>query len=964
MIGKTVSHYTIVEKLGSGGMGVVYKALDARLGRTVAIKFLPEELTRDEEARERFIREARAASVLEHPNICTIYEIDETPEGQLFIAMGYYPGDTLKNIMDKSRRQGQPMEEETVLELALQVARGLAEAHRKGVVHRDVKPANVAIAEDGTAKILDFGLAKRKGERQPEGTELTVGTAAYMSPEQARGEDTDFRTDIWAFGVTLYEMLTGELPFKGEYEQALIYAVLNEEPEPVQSLRPNLALNWQPILDRCLAKNPADRYQRTEELVSDLLRLKGESSAARAVLLEARKKPNLRKLVGAGVLAMLILLAAFWGLHHFQSRTAPDKQIPIAVIDFKNETGEAELEGLSGLLITALEQSRRLRVLTRSRMFDILRQIGQTNVARIDETLGLQICRQANVPAMALATIRKFGSVYSIDLKVLDVRKNEYLFATNVRGKGQESIPSLIDQLSDKTRLEMRESASEVQARSRPVKEMTSTNLEAYQHFFRGEQLINQLRFEEAQKEFKKAIALDSTFGLAYYRLAYAVSWSLGTESYSVRLIDRAMHLLSHIPPREQYLVRAVHAQINQGFRAGLAVLREMEKVYPDDQEMIYNIGDWSFHVGDYLVAEKYLHKTLAMDSTNTRALEHLAWTYRDLGQYDRFLRTSKLYVRHCPSSESYMLLGAAYACTRQVRKGIQRLQKDLSLFPERPYIQLGLSDLYTYVDQYDSAEQVLAPLLTDQGGSLSERLLRLDRAAIVAAYQGRIRHALKLRDRMATLALQAGDTVAAGTAIWHRAFLWLRVWHNRERCSGEIKRFEALGPTAAQNAVSRAALTILAIDRGDFEAAHRARSLQPISDIWRTTIDFLVASAKGEETTAESTAIHILPLWDPGMKTMIYYKLGRLRFDHKKYGEAIAAFDSLGQQMSNAYALRPIYYPLSIYWSGRCYEALGNLSLARKHYRKFLALWKRGDPDLPDLKEARRRLTRLEKKN
>ena len=265
MIGRTISHYQIQEKLGGGGMGVVYKALDTRLKRLVALKFLPPDLTRDEDARKRFVQEAQAASALDHTNICTIYEIDETEEGQTFIAMAYYPGETLKQKIKRG-----PLLVEEVLGYAVQVAEGLAKSHAEGIIHRDVKPANVMVTKEGVVKIVDFGLAKVARQTQLTKTGTTLGTVAYMSPEQARGEPVDTRTDVWSLGVVLYEMLTGQRPFRGGYEAALFYSLLNQEPEPVRTLRPEVSQTVERIVKKTLQKNPKSRYQQMKDLINDL----------------------------------------------------------------------------------------------------------------------------------------------------------------------------------------------------------------------------------------------------------------------------------------------------------------------------------------------------------------------------------------------------------------------------------------------------------------------------------------------------------------------------------------------------------------------------------------------------------------------------------------------------------------------------------------------------------------------
>jgi serine/threonine protein kinase len=265
MIGKIVTHYKILKKLGEGGMGEVYKAEDTKLKRTVALKFLPQYLTQNTEARERFIQEAQTASALDHPNICTIHEIDETEDGQTFIVMACYDGESLKDKIEKG-----PLELEEAVDIAIQVAQGLSKAHEKGIVHRDIKPANIIITPEGVPKIVDFGLAKLSGKTKITKSGTTVGTISYMSPEQSQGEKVDNRSDIWSVGVVLYEMICGKLPFQGEYDQAVMYNIMNEEPEPLTGLRTGVPMKLEEIINKLLAKEAGDRYQHIDELPVDM----------------------------------------------------------------------------------------------------------------------------------------------------------------------------------------------------------------------------------------------------------------------------------------------------------------------------------------------------------------------------------------------------------------------------------------------------------------------------------------------------------------------------------------------------------------------------------------------------------------------------------------------------------------------------------------------------------------------
>ena len=464
MIGKTISHYKILEELGRGGMGEVYLAEDSELDRKVALKFLPEHLTRDVENIERFRREAKAAAALNHPNIVTIYEIAETKpapgepgDGQTFIVMEYVEGKTLRELLIENSQFPIP----SSIDIINQISEGLSEAHKADIVHRDIKPENILIDSRGRVKILDFGLAKLKGVSKLTKETLTLGTIHYMSPEQLQGKEVDNRSDIWSLGVVLYEMLTGEVPFTGDYEQAVAYAILNENIKPV--IDKDTPEELKRIIEKCLSKDPVDRYQNVEEIKDDLSNPKEESSVKPTQRIHLDKKRYFKIAIPiiAAVSAVVILL-------FITQEVESSPPIPIAVVDFVNETGENELNGLSGMLTTALEQSRRLSVITRSRMFDILKQLDKDTVDYIDENLGREIAHHAGIKVLVLASVKKFDQLYNIDLKVIDPIEDKYLFTASEKYKGKENIPEMIDRLAEKTREGLEESEEEIQLTATP----------------------------------------------------------------------------------------------------------------------------------------------------------------------------------------------------------------------------------------------------------------------------------------------------------------------------------------------------------------------------------------------------------------------------------------------------------------------------------------------------------------
>ncbi|MBN2030297.1 protein kinase [bacterium] len=647
MIGKTISHYKILEKLGEGGMGVVYKAQDTKLKRSVALKFLPPELTRDKEAKERFIHEAQAASALEHPNICNIHEIDETKDGQMYIVMACYKGEILKDKIERG-----PLKLEEAVDIAIQIARGLDKAHRKEIVHRDIKPANIFITQDGVVKIVDFGLAKLKGQTRLTKASTTLGTVAYMSPEQARGEEVDHRTDIWSLGVVLYEILTGQLPFRGEYEQAVTYSILNEEHEPVTALRTGIPMELERIINKCLAKKPAKRYQIIEDVIVDLEEIKEKGDVKKKTVSQRIpfKKKNVSLIT---VIAVVIVMVVLAGVYFFTRKN--DVIDSIAVLPLDNLSGDPEqeyfTEGMHEAIISNLNRLGDLRVASR------------TSAMRYKDTDKLipEIARELHVDALVEGSVYKVGNQVRITTQLIQGVSDEHLWENTYEG-------DLTDILSLQ-KIIARAISEEIGLVLKPDEEASLTaapqvNPEAYDLYLRGWYFRLKENSEANQKAvdyLEQAVSIDSNFAQAFALLSY-LYWRVDESQSKVRTtLERAIELDDHLSDTyvylglyrymsewdwngaEQAFKRAIELnlrQINAHYEYGLFLGRagrtdkalfEMQQV--KELDPLFILGDFGFgsvylHNRQYDKAIEQFTQVLEMDPGNHSVRSHLGYAY------------------------------------------------------------------------------------------------------------------------------------------------------------------------------------------------------------------------------------------------------------------------------------------------------------------------------------------------
>jgi len=714
MIGKTVSHYRILEKLGEGGMGVVYKAEDLKLHRFVALKFLPPHVS-DDEATQRFVNEAHAVSALDHPNICVIYEIDQTPEGQMFIAMPCYDGASLQAMIKKG-----PLALDEAIGIAGQVARGLAKAHEKGIVHRDVKPGNILVTSDGLAKIVDFGLAKLATQTRLTRAGTTLGTVMYMSPEQASGQEVDERSDIWSLGAVLYEMVTGRPPFEGEHEQAIIYSILNQTPEPVGSLLPGAPKDLERILMKALAKNPAERYQQMSEVAADLDILReGLGTKAKATAAPAGRAPRPHVWIGLATVIVVAILAIVLGRPYF-SKPHEKAITSIAVLPLQNLSRDPGQEyfsdGMTEAIIKELSQIKALRVISRT---------SAMRYKNTDKTIP-QIARELGVDAVVEGSVLRADHDVRITAQLIAANPERHLWAEDFTRSFENVLllqSEIAQAIAGEIRIAVTPNERERIARARRV------DPEAHEAYLKGEYFVNKLVAADVYKGipyFQQAIAKDSTYMLAYAGLAKAYD---------------CLASLEVLPPREGWPKVKTYAEkalaLDPASAEGILLMADVKSLYDWDVigaeeyykralELNPNLADAHMFYGWFLsgqgrfdagIAE--LRQARQLDPLSVAMTQQLAQLYACAGHYD----SSLVYVRRAAEIDSTFPLIALTRCEVYLRKGtyhkaIEEAQEMISLNNSRGFPYLAIA--YALSGQTDKARQALAELHESMGGRYS----------------------------------------------------------------------------------------------------------------------------------------------------------------------------------------------------------------------------------------------------
>jgi len=663
MIGKRISHYKILEKIGEGGMGVVYKAEDTKLKRTIALKFLPKELTRDEEAKQRFIQEAQAAAALDHPNICTVYEIDEA-EGQTFIAMSHVEGPSLNEKIKAG-----PLKIDEALTIANQVARGLQKAHEKGIIHRDIKPANIMLTEDDQAKIMDFGLAKLSWGVDLTKTATVMGTVAYMSPEQARGERVDHRTDIWSFGAMLYEMLTGERPFKTTHDQAVLYSILNEDPVLMTKIRKDIPEELERVVTKSLEKDPKNRFTNMNTLLADM------RSVGRPPISPSAGKPS------------------------------------IAVLPFVNMSTDPENEyfsdGLAEDLINALTKISDLHVVARTSSFAFkgekvdIREIGQ----------------KLNVDNLLEGSVRKVGSRVRITAQLIKVVDGYHLWSERY-DRNMEDVFAIQDEITEKI---MDKLMVALDVRGKPAEEYRPDDLEAYNLYLKGRYCLNKFEMDKALAYYEQALEKDPDYALVY--AAVAEVYTLLSTGFDILPSKDAM------PKAREAAQKALELDPNLAeayVSLGLVALsydwdhKSTKEHFQKALELNPNSASahqwfefyWTYMEANFDEATAHLDRAQELDPLNFLIKVRLGFMSIFKRDYDHALDQFKEYADFEPNlALLYLSFATAYALKGMYDEAIAYGEKMLEVGPPLVAYIGNMGWLYAIGGKKDKANEFLSEL-------------------------------------------------------------------------------------------------------------------------------------------------------------------------------------------------------------------------------------------------------------
>ena len=986
--GQLISHYELIEKIGEGGMGHVYKARDAKLNHHVAIKLLPPDLTSDEERRLRFRREAQAAAALDHPHIAVIHEVGEH-EGNLFIVMQYLEGQSLGKLIGQ-----RPLPLKEWLRLAIPIAEGLTHAHKHGIVHRDLKPDNVMLTNEGQVKLLDFGLAKLlEPEAQPGGgpdrdeelnsrlatisRELTragnvMGTIAYMSPEQARGESVDHRSDLFSFGVILYEMARGERPFKGKSEIESLHSTIAQDPQPLSQRTGGIPTEVERVVRKAMEKEPERRYQDAADLATDLKNLKRDLDTGRTAIPSAitsrpaRWHTRWAIVAGIGVAMFLAVGAAYFyfqsGEQTGESASSASENGAIAVVGFENlnDPGDSEQLGrmLMGLITTDLAEAGGLTVVSTPKVLAALRQVSPSESVGFDVAVASDAARVAGAQVMLVGQVGRVGDGLILTAELVDVESGQTLASRREEAASAAELFALAGAIGAEVRERLGSAESDSDRDFDLARALTSST-EAYRQYATGEIALHQMEWPEAIERFGRAIQEDPTFALAYYRQAFVQDW-YGDSEAATTALDNGLPHIDRLPPRWQAMYRA-YQEYNQGDNdAAYDALTELIASSPDLPDAYYILGEITVHDArytDFRKAREIFERVLEIDPTYKIVFFHLIQSYivgEDIAAARRLLERYRAEDPNDPAvtRAEVTLLAAEGRTEEAIAKA-----EDSSLGFDRATIDLLAGNwerAFTFADEFFRSMPEY------------EAAIGLNMRGLAQAGRGHLEEALHDLERAAELT--RGTIIAPAGARWHvhRALL-LEAAGNVDGAVGAARDAIALDPLALEGTFYLGRILLDAGKRAEAEEAlarlqeQRRESQSPLSEFWDHLLQAEIELAKGNLPTAQEALDRATSL-APEYRDRVAEGNTRSRIAEASGNlpRAIAAYREM-QKPTVQYAWgSPVDRTLALYELARLEDQAGDQASARQHYEDFLDRWGDADLTIPAVAEAKDRLAIL----